>query len=137
VKLFLKGNEKLIFTVAVSVFSTLVLSIGLSPLMVKAQNETGMSETVQQQLIDLSAKVKELASNAGLNLTIPQDANLTEALQTISNSDALNNLSQQLSQELSQLGINGSVIQSLQQESGADFGSLVQKLQNLTSNRGA
>jgi hypothetical protein len=137
VKLFLKGNEKLIFTVAVSVFSTLVLSIGLSPLMVKAQNETGMSEAVQQQLIDLSAKVKELASNAGLNLTIPQDANLTEALQTISNSDALNNLSQQLSQELSQLGINGSVIQSLQQESGADFGSLVQKLQNLTSNRGA
>lgn len=136
-KLFLKGNEKLIFTVAVSVFSTLVLSIGLSPLMVKAQNETGMSEAVQQQLIDLSAKVKELASNAGLNLTIPQDANLTEALQTISNSDALNNLSQQLSQELSQLGINGSVIQSLQQESGAEFGSLVQKLQNLTSSRGA
>ena len=136
-KLFVKGNEKLIFTVAVSVFSTLVLSIGLSPLMVKAQNETGMSEAVQQQLIDLSAKVKELASNAGLNLTIPQDANLTEALQTISNSDALNNLSQQLSQELSQLGINGSVIQSLQQESGADFGSLVQKLQNLTSSRGA
>jgi hypothetical protein len=132
-----KGNEKLIFTVAVSVFSTLVLSIGLSPLMVKAQNETGMSEAVQQQLIDLSAKVKELASNAGLNLTIPQDANLTEALQTISNSDALNNLSQQLSQELSQLGINGSVIQSLQQESGGDFGSLVQKLQNLTSSRGA
>lgn len=136
-KLFVKGNEKLIFTVAVSVFSTLVLSIGLSPLMVKAQNETGMSEAVQQQLIDLSAKVKELASNAGLNLTIPQDANLTEALQTISNSDALNNLSQQLSQELSQLGINGSVIQSLQQESGGDFGSLVQKLQNLTSSRGA
>ena len=136
-KLFVKGNEKLIFTVAVSVFSTLVLSIGLSPLMVKAQNETGMSEAVQQQLIDLSAKVKELASNAGLNLTIPQDANLTEALQTISNSDALNNLSQQLSQELSNLGINGSVIQSLQQESGADFGSLAQKLQNLTSSRGA
>lgn len=134
-KLFVKGNEKLIFTVAVSVFSTLVLSI--SPLMVKAQNETGMSEAVQQQLIDLSAKVKELASNAGLNLTIPQDANLTEALQTISDSDALNNLSQQLSQELSRLGINGSVIQSLQQESAADFGSLVQKLQNLTSSRGA
>jgi hypothetical protein len=56
VKLFLKGNEKLTFAMAVGVFSTLVLSAALSPLLVKAQsqNETGTSQQLQQQVIDLS-----------------------------------------------------------------------------------
>lgn len=45
---------------------------------------------------------------------------------------------QQLSQQLSQLGINGSNLQSLKQEGdgGPDFAGLVQKLQNLTDSRG-
>jgi hypothetical protein len=108
-------------------------------LLVKAQgqNESGMSQGVQQQVAELAAKVKDLASKAGLNLTIVQGGNLTEKLQALSDSAAFSNLSQQLSQQLSQLGINGSNIQSLKQEAGSDFGDLVQKLQNLTSSRGA
>lgn len=44
---------------------------------------------------------------------------------------------QQLSQQLSQLGINGSNLQSLKQEGGGpDFAGLVQKLQNPTDSRG-
>lgn len=141
-KLFVKGNEKLIFAIAIGVVSTLALSITISPtfnLLVKAQsqNETGMSQEVQQELIELTERVKGLASNAGINLTIPQGGNLTEKLQTLSDSPAFSNLSQQLSQQLSQLGINGSNIQSLKQVTGSDFGDLVQKLQNLTSSRGA
>jgi hypothetical protein len=142
VKLFVKGNEKLTFALAIGVLSTLALSITLSPtfnLMVKAQgqNETAMSQGVQQELVELSEKVKDLASKAGLNVTIPQGGNLTEKLQALSDSDAFNNLSQQLSQQLSQLGINATNIQSLQQEPGSDFGDVIQKLQNLTSSRGA
>jgi hypothetical protein len=72
-----------------------------------------------------------------LNLTIPQGGNLTEKLQTLSESPAFSNVSQQLSQQLSQLGINGSNIQTLKQVASSDFGDLVQKLQNLTSSRGA
>ncbi|HET6640177.1 MAG TPA: hypothetical protein VFG77_01065 [Nitrososphaeraceae archaeon] len=138
----MKGNEKLTFALAIGVLSTLALSITLSPtfnLMVKAQgqNETTMSQGIQQELVELSEKVKDLASKAGLNVTIPQGGNLTEKLQALSDSDAFNNLSQQLSQQLSQLGINASNIQSLQQEPGSDFGDVIQKLQNLTSSRGA
>ena len=138
----MKGNEKLTFAIVIGVLSTLALSITLSPtfnLLVKAQgqNETGMSQGAQQELVELAAKVKVLASKAGLNLTIPQDGNLTEKLQTLSESPAFSNVSQQLSQQLSQLGINGSNIQTLKQVAGSDFGDLVQKLQNLTSSRGA
>lgn len=138
----MKGNEKLTFAIAIGVLSTLALSITLSPtfnLLVKAQgqNESGMSQGVQQELVELAAKVKVLSSKAGLNLTIPQGGNLTEKLQTLSESPAFSNVSQQLSQQLSQLGINGSNIQTLKQVAGSDFGDLVQKLQNLTSSRGA
>ena len=138
----MNGNEKLTFALAIGVLSTLALSITLFPtfnLMVKAQgqNETTMSQGIQQELVELSEKVKDLASKAGLNVTIPQGGNLTEKLQALSDSDAFNNLSQQLSQQLSQLGINATNIQSLQQEPGSDFGDVIQKLQNLTSSRGA
>jgi hypothetical protein len=142
VKLFVKGNEKLTFAIAIGVLSILALSITLSPtfnLLVKAQgqNESGMSQGVQQQLVELATKVKVLASKAGLNLTIPQGGNLTEKIQALSDSPEFSNVSQQISQQLSQLGINGSNIQSLKQVAGSDFGDLVQKLQNLTSSRGA
>lgn len=138
----MKGNTKLTFAVAIGVLSTLALSITLSPtynLLVKAQgqNETGMSPEVQKQLIDLSEKVKELASNAGINLTIPQGGNLTEKLQTLMDSSAFSNLTKQLPQLLSQLDINQTNIKELKQQAGSNFGDLVQKLQNLTSSRGA
>jgi hypothetical protein len=139
VKLFVKGNEKLAFAMTVGVVSTLALSITLSPtfnLLVKAQNETGMSPEAQKQLTELSEKVKDLASNAGLNLTIPQGGNLTEKLQTLADSSAFSNLTQQLPQLLSQLGINETSFKDLQQETGSDMGDLVQKLQNLTNSRG-
>jgi hypothetical protein len=69
-------------------------------------------------------------------VTIPQGGNLTEKLQALADSDAFSNMSQQLKQQLSQLGINATNIQSLQQEAGSDFGDVVKKLQNLTSSRG-
>jgi len=140
VKLFVKGNEKLTFAVAIGVLSTLALSITLSPafnLLVKAQSETGMSPESQKQLTDLSEKVKDLASNAGVNLTIPQGGNLTEKLQTLMGSAAFSNLTKQIGAQLSQLGINETGIKDLKQEADSDLLSLVQKLQNLTNSRGA
>jgi hypothetical protein len=142
VKLFVKGNEKLTFAVAIGVISALALSITLSPtfnLLLKAQgqNETSsaMSQEVQQKLIELSEKVRDLGANSGINLTLTQGGNLTEKLQTLMDSDAFSNLSQQLPQ-LSQLGINETNIKNLQQEAGSDLAGLVQKLQNLTNSRG-
>ena len=136
-KLFLKGNEKLTFAIAIGILSTLTLSITLAPtfnMLAKAQgqNESG----VQQQLVELSEKVKDLGSKAGLNLTIAQGGNLTEKLQALSDSPAFGKLKQELSQQLSQLGINATNIKTLKLVAGSDFGDLVQKLQNLSSSRG-
>jgi hypothetical protein len=137
VKLFVKGNEKLTFAIAIGILSTLALSITLAPtfnMLAKAQNQ---SQGVQQQLVELSEKFKDLASKAGLNSTITQGGNLTEKLQALSDSPAFSKLKQDLSQQLSQLGINATGIQSLKQVADSDIGSLVQKLQSLTSNRTA
>ncbi len=135
-KLFVKGNEKLTFAIAIGILSTLALSITLAPtfnMLAKAQNQ---SQGVQQQLVELAAKVKALGSKAGLNLTIAQGGNLTEKLQALSDSPAFSKLSQEISQQLSQLGINATNIKTLKLVAGSDFGDLVQKLQNLTSSRG-
>jgi hypothetical protein len=141
VKLFLKGNEKMTFAITVGVLSILAVSIALSPtfnLFVKAQgqNQTGVSQGVQQQLTEIAQKFRDLATQAGLNVTIPEGGNLTARLQEIADSAPLSDFRQQLSQQLSQLGINGSNIQSLKQEAGSDFGDVVSKLQTLVNNRG-
>ena len=135
-KLFLKGNEKLTFAIAIGILSTLTLSITLAPtfnMLAKAQNQ---SQGVQQQLVELSEKVKDLGSKAGLNLSIAQGGNLTEKLQALSDSPAFGKLKQELSQQLSQLGINATNLKTLKLVTGSDFGDLVQKLQNLSSSRG-
>ena len=136
-KLFVKGNEKLTFAIAIGILSTLALSITLAPtfnMLAKAQNQ---SQGVQQQLVELAAKVKALGSKAGLNLTIAQGGNLTEKLQALSDSPAFSKLSQEISQQLSQLGINATNIKTLKLVAGSDFGDLVQKLQTLNGSRGA
>ena len=103
-------------------------------MLAKAQNQ---SLGVQQQLVELAAKVKALGSKAGLNLTIAQGGNLTEKLQALSDSPAFSKLSQEISQQLSQLGINATNLKTLKLVAGSDFGDLVQKLQTLNGSRGA
>jgi hypothetical protein len=103
----------------------------------QGQNQTGASQGVQQQLTEIAQKIRDLATNAGLNVTIPQGGNLSAKLQELADSAPFAKVSDQLSQQLSTLGINASNIQSLKQVAGSDFGDVVQKLQNLTSSRGA
>ena len=141
--LFMKRSEKLTLPVIVGVISLLASSVLLSPsfnsaVKAQGQNQTSpeMSQQVQQKLDELAQKFRGLVNSSGANLSLPQGGNLSESLQSLVDSAQFKNLSQQLSQELSQLGINGSNIQNLQQEGGADFSGLVQKLQNLTSSRG-
>jgi hypothetical protein len=143
VKLLVKGNEKLILAAAVAVLSILALSISFSPtfnLLVKAQGEnqtsSAMAQEAQQKLTALAEKVRELGTGAGVNLSLPQGGNLTDQLRTLMESPSFSNLTQQLPQELSKLGLNGTNIKDLQEESGASLAGLVQKLQNLTSSRG-
>ena len=140
----MKRRGKLTLPIVLGVISLLASSLIFSPTLnsaVKAQGQNQkspeMSQGVQEKLDQLAQKFRGLVNSSGANLSLPQGGNLSERLQALVDSAQFKNLSQQLSQQLSQLGINGSNLQSLKQEGGGpDFAGLVQKLQNLTSSRG-
>ncbi|MGH9965433.1 MAG: hypothetical protein ACRD5E_11490 [Nitrososphaeraceae archaeon] len=141
----MKRSGKSTLPIVLGVVSLLALSLMFSPILksaVKAQSQnqslpSEMSQGVQEKLDELAQKFRGITTNSGANLSLPQGGNLSESLQVLVDSAQFKNLSQQLSQQLSQLGINGSNLQSLKQEgAGPDFSGLVQKLQNLTSSRG-
>lgn len=118
----------------VGLLSVLVISISFSVTLspeVKAQSQNQTAEEVQQKLNELSQKFREFVTNAGINLTLPQGGNLTDSLQALMESGSFGNLSEQLSQ----VGINTTNIENLQEQAGSDLAGLVQKLQNLTSSR--
>ena len=142
-KLFLEKNKKLTVASALAMVSILALSVFVFPtfnLPVKAQGEKqaspAMAQEVQQKLTALAQRVRELGNSTGLNLTLPQGGNLTEQLSTLMQSASFSNLTKQLPQELSKLGLNLTNIKDLQQQQGATLQGLIQKLQNLTGSRG-
>ncbi len=142
----MKRNGKLALPLVLGVIFLLASSLIFSPTLnsaVKAQGQnqksapSEMSQGVQEKLDQLAQKFRGLVNSSGANLSLPQGGNLSERLQALVDSAQFKNLTQQLSEQLSQLGINGSNLQSLKQEGGGpDFAGLVQKLQNLTSSRG-
>ena len=136
----MKINGKLTLPVVLGVISLLTLSLPFSPILnsaVKAQSQnqsspSGMSQGVQEKLDELAQKFRGMVNSSGANLSLPQGGNLSERLQTLADSPHFKNLSQQLSQQMSQLGVNGSNIKNLQERGGADFSSLVQKFEPQT-----
>ena len=122
--------------IVLGVISLLAMSVSVTPFLNSAvqaqgQNQSSpseMSQGAQQKLDELAQKFKGLVNSSGANLSLPQGGNLSERLQTLVDSPQFKNLTQQLSQQMSQLGVNGSNIRNLQQERGvADFSGLVQK----------
>ena len=139
----MKRNESITFASGLALFSILVLSTLSSPIfrpVAEAQdgNQTSSAtaQEAQQKLSALAQRIKELAGSAGINISLPQGNNLADQLRTLNESSQFKNLTQQLSQEISNLGLNGTNIRNLPQESNASLEGLVQKLQNLTSARG-
>ena len=139
----MKRNEKITFASGLALFSILVLSILSSPifrLVAEAQdgNQTSSAtaQEAQQKLSALAQRIKGLVASAGVNISLAQGDNLADQLRTLNESSQFKNLTQQLSQEISNLGLNGTNIRDLPQESNASLQGLVDKLQNLTSSRG-
>jgi hypothetical protein len=136
----MKRNEKL--TIALGVISLLALSVLCSPSLnlvkAQAQNQSSpqIGQEAQQKLYELAQKFRGLIINSGVNLSLPQGGNLSEKLQELMDSPQFKNLSQEVSQQLLQLGVNESSIQTMKQEAGSDLSTLAQKLQNLTASRG-
>jgi hypothetical protein len=139
----MKRNEKITFASSLAIFSILVLSILSSPifrLVAEAQdgNQTSSAKAqeVQQKLSAIAQRIKEVVAGAGVNISLIQGEDLADQLRTLNESSQFRNLTQQLSQEISGLGLNGTNIRNLAQESDGGLEGLVEKLQNLTSSRG-
>jgi hypothetical protein len=144
VKLFVIRNEMTTFVSGLALFSVLallILSSPVFPLVAQAQNENQTSSSsaqeVQQKLSALAQRIKELSMGSGVNISLAQGDNLADQLQTLNESSPFRNLTQKLSQEISNLGVNGSNIRDLAQESDASLEGLIEKLENLTSSREA
>ena len=143
-KLTMKRNWRLTLPINLGVISLLALSVLMSPSLnlavVKAQGQNQSSPQIpqeaQQKLDELAQKFRGLVINSGANLSLSQGGNLSEKLQELVDSPQFKNLSQQLSQQLLQLGVNESSIQAMKQQATSDFSNLAQKLQNLTSSKG-
>ena len=139
----MERKEKITFASGLALFSILVLSILSSPifrLVAEAQdgNQTSSAtaQEAQQKLSALAQRIKELVGSSGINISLAQGGNIADQLRTLNESSQFKNLTQQLSQEISNLGLNGTNIRNLSQESNASLEGLVDKLQNLTSSRG-
>ena len=139
----MKRNEMITFASGLAIFSILVLSILSSPifrLVAEAQDgNQASSETVQEATAKAErtcTKVKELVQGAGVNISLAQGDNLTDQLRTLNESSEFRNLTQQLSQEFTNLGLNATNVRELALQSGASLEGLLDKLQNLSSSRG-
>jgi hypothetical protein len=138
----MKRYQMITFASGLALFSILVLSILSSPifrLVAEAQdgNQTSSAtaQEAQQKLSALAQRIKELAASSGINISLAQGDNLADRLRTLNESSQFQNLTQQLSQQISNLGLNGTNIRNLAQQSNASLEGLVERLQNLTSSR--
>ena len=127
----MKRNGKLTLIIVLGVISLVALSVSLSPILnlaakAQGQNQTSleMSQQVQQKLDELAQKFRGLVTSSDANLSLPQGGNLSESMQGLVDSAQFKNLTQQLSQQSTQLGINVSNIQNLQQQGELIFQAL-------------
>ena len=130
------------FASGLALFSILVLSILSSPvfrLVAEAQdgNQTtsATAQEAQQKLSAIAQRIRDVVAGAGVNTSLVQGEDLADQLRTLNESSEFKNLTQQLSQEFSNLGLNGTNIRNLAQGSDVSLEGLVDKLQNLTSSR--
>jgi hypothetical protein len=112
------------------------LSLFLSPttsIIVYAQSEnrtTALSEA-QEKLTTLADRLRQVVRDSGVNITLPQDGNLTSRLSSLVDSDAFKALSDRFTQVSQELGINTTNVAQLKQEAGSNLTKLVQKLQDI------
>lgn len=129
-------NQSKLILAAIGVFVTLSLFVFPSTSMIaysQSENQTKGKEQAQEKLFELSQKFNQILNDSGVNLTLPQNGDLSSKLQELKDSSAFKELSEKFSQAVQDLG-QGNKTQELKQEAGADLGKLIQKLQDLKNN---
>lgn len=129
-------NQSKLILAAIGVFVTLSLLVFPSTNMIaysQSENTTEGKEQAQEKLFELTQKFNTILNDSGVNLTLPQDGELSSKLQELKDSDAFKSLSEKFSQAVEELG-QGNKIEELKQEPGADLSKLILKLQILRNN---
>lgn len=129
-------NQSKLILAAIGVFVTLSLLVFPSTNMIaysQSENQTEGKEQAEEKLFELIQKFKQIRNDSGVNLTLPQDGELSSKLQELRDSAAFKELSEKFSQAVQDLG-QGNKTEELKQEAGADLNKLIQKLEDLRNN---
>jgi len=133
--MYMNPERKLIL-IAIGAFATLSLFVFPSTNMIaysQSENKTQGKEQAQEKLFELAQKFNKILKDSNVNLTLPQNGDLSSKLQELKDSGAFKELSEKFSQAVQELG-QGNKTEELKQEAGADLSKLMQKLQSLRNN---
>ena len=128
-------NQSRLILIATGAFVILSLLVFPSTNMIsysQSGNSTQGKDQAEQKLFELAQKFNKLLKDSNVNLTLPQNGNLSK-LQELKNSDAFKSLSEKFSQAVQDLG-QGNKTEELKQRAGANLSDLFQKLQDLRNN---
>jgi hypothetical protein len=128
-------NQSRLILIATGAFVILSLLVFPSTNMIsysQSGNSTQGKDQAEQKLFELAQKFNKLLKDSNVNLTLPQNGNLSK-LQELKNSDAFKSLSEKFSQAVQDLG-QGNKTEELKQRAGANLSGLFQKLQDLRNN---
>jgi hypothetical protein len=129
-------NQSKLILAAIGVFVTLSLLVFPSTNMIaysQSENKTQGKDQAEEKLFQLAQKFNQLVKDSNVNLTLPQNGDLSSKLQELKNSDAFKSLSEKFSQAVQDLG-QGNKTEELKQRAGANLSGLFQKLQDLRNN---
>ena len=131
-----KNHKSNLILFAIGALVTLSLLVFPSTNMIaysQSGNQTQGNDQAQQKLFELTQKFNKILKDSNVNLTLPQNGDLSSKLQELKNSDAFKSLSEKFSQAVQDLG-QGNKTEQLKQRAGANLSGLFQKLQDLRNN---
>mgnify|MGYP003581444030 CR=1 FL=1 len=131
------NHKSTLIPIAIAAFVSLSLLVFPSTNMIaysQSGNKTQGNDQAEQKLFELAQKFNTILKDSKVNLTLPQNGDLSSKLQELKNSAAFKTLSDKFSQAVQQLG-QGNKTAELKERAGANLTGLFQKLQDLkTSN---
>jgi dsDNA-binding SOS-regulon protein len=131
------NHKSTLIPIAIAAFVSLSLLVFPSTNMIaysQVGNKTQANDQAEQKLFELAQKFNTILKDSKVNLTLPQNGDLSSKLQELKNSAAFKTLSDKFSQAVQQLG-QGNKTAELKERAGANLTGLFQKLQDLkTSN---
>jgi FlaG/FlaF family flagellin (archaellin) len=130
------NHERNLILIAIGFFAALSLFVFPSTSMIaysQSENKTQVKEQAEEKLFELTQKFNQILNESKVNLTLPQDGELSAKLQELANSDEFKSLSEKFSQAVQDLS-QGNKTEELKQQAGSNLSKLVQKLQELKNN---